>query len=332
MARPEVAEDTHASRPQVRPNNSGAPPKGFCWIYFFGTEDGREIKVGRTRQRAAIRKRQHEWNNGRIEPLRTLAVGLGTPADEKALKRYFAHVLSRQSKEWIHAGADVRDYLRFLRDLPYVARDDSPEEMAAVSLVPSTEWLPNEGRRKLPIQMMLAEDDPWGDIYTADPGAGDFYTHPDFIAAARAAMGSIDLDPASCREANRVVQATTFYGERENGLLRPWRGAVWLNPPFGIWDEWTPKLLAELDSGRVEQLCALVSSRATTQKRFHPAVRRAAAIFIACGRKPFWGPKATSSPDEGHCVFYFGERVTEFANAFRSLGTTFLRDLRDEVA
>ena len=61
----------------------------------------------------------------------------------------------------------------------------------------------------------------------------DWRTPRKYLDAARAVMGEIDLDPASSAEANETVRAIQFYTENENGLGQPWKGRVWLNPPFG---------------------------------------------------------------------------------------------------
>lgn len=73
----------------------------------------------------------------------------------------------------------------------------------------------------------------------------EWYTPSSFIEAARLLMGTIDLDPASCEEANKRVQATRYFGEHENGLLQPWSGCVFLNPPGGLVAEFWLKALAE---------------------------------------------------------------------------------------
>jgi hypothetical protein len=315
----DAADVATATRPLVR------PPQGFTFVYFFGTEDGGEVKLGRTNQ-PHERMRQHENNAGRHEPLRWLAVLVGAPADEKALKRHFQPYTSRgRSGEWIHAGDVMRDYLRFLRDQPYVA--SAPDhDFSSLPYVDSSHWLPNAGRRKMISQLDLSpqvEGDPWADLATSVVMDGDFYTHPEIIEAARLTMGGIDLDPASCSEANRVVAATRFFGAKENGLLHPWEGRVWLNPPYGGWgNAWVPKLLSEWKAGQVDQMCALATTRVITAQGFHPLVRAASALWVGRGRWRFWGPKA-GEPDEGHVVFYFGGRLDDFRAGFSPIGTVF---------
>jgi hypothetical protein len=65
----------------------------------------------------------------------------------------------------------------------------------------------------------------------------EHYTPSAICQAACVTLGGIDLDPASCEEANRVVQATRFFTREENGFKRPWEGRVFLNPPGGSSDD-----------------------------------------------------------------------------------------------
>jgi hypothetical protein len=53
------------------------------------------------------------------------------------------------------------------------------------------------------------------------------------VEPSRRVLGKIDLDPASCTEANEVVQALTYYAPPFDGLTFDWYGRVLLNPPGG---------------------------------------------------------------------------------------------------
>ena len=109
--------------------------------------------------------------------------------------------------------------------------------------------------RALPVTVAMTE-------VTGD----DYYTDASIIHAVRRVMGGIDLDPASHPLANQVVEAGRFHTVADDGLSHDWKGRVWLNPPFGQWDRWAPKVISEWDSGRVEELCLLAATRTTTAR------------------------------------------------------------------
>ena len=62
--------------------------------------------------------------------------------------------------------------------------------------------------------------------------APEWFTPPEIIGVAREIMGGIDLDPASCAEAQETVRAGQFFSV--HGEVQPWpSGArVFLNPPY----------------------------------------------------------------------------------------------------
>lgn len=270
--------------------------------------------------------RQHERRGDKIVEMRPLAILWAHDADETAAKRYWKKrgAVKENTEEWIKAdSAEFRDWMRFLMSQAYVAR--TFEELdAGIPYVDARHWLPS-GRNGLQAAQgkLQFSNDPWADLDLDDVGDGDYYTDRILIEAARGAMGGIDLDPASCRLANSVVRADRFFSALQDGLTMPWGGRIWLNPPFGQWGFWSEKFVAEYNSGRISQACILCPARASTAKNFHAIPKRCDAVFMPNGRIPFWGPKA-GSPDEGHFVFYFGDNLDHFKNAFCAYGVVFL--------
>lgn len=61
--------------------------------------------------------------------------------------------------------------------------------------------------------------------------SAEWYTPPWLAKVARECMGSIDLDPASCHQANVLVKANQIYDYVDDGLTQEWSGNVFLNPP-----------------------------------------------------------------------------------------------------
>jgi hypothetical protein len=59
-------------------------------------------------------------------------------------------------------------------------------------------------------------------------GNNEWYTPAKYIEAARAVLGSIDVDPASNNIAQRIVGAAKYYTKENSGLDKEWHGNVWL--------------------------------------------------------------------------------------------------------
>jgi transposase len=149
------------------------------------------------------------------------------------------------------------------------------------------------------------------------PAHCEWYTDARIMKVIRSVMGSIDLDPASHPDANRVVRAQQFFTFEDDGLTKTWEGRrVWCNPPFGAWDEWAAKIYQEWSRGGIGDLCVLIGTRSLSAKANVPLLRSASAVCITKGRIPFWGPHAKSAPNDGHAILYFGERPQSFNEAF----------------
>jgi hypothetical protein len=69
-----------------------------------------------------------------------------------------------------------------------------------------------------------------GGHHSARAGTDEWLTPPELVQA----IGPFDLDPCSPTPERRPwPTATVHYSEREDGLVLPWFGRVFLNPPYG---------------------------------------------------------------------------------------------------
>lgn len=109
-------------------------------------------------------------------------------------------------------------------------------------------------------------------------GKDEWLTPPEIIRA----LGDFDLDP-SAPEVRPWEMARRHYTWRDNGLLLPWAGRVWLNPPYGTeCSKWLGRL-AEHGNG-----CALVFARTETEMWFDHVWPKAAGILFLRGRLHFY--------------------------------------------
>ena len=153
-------------------------------------------------------------------------------------------------------------------------------------------------------------------------GNSEWYTPQAYVDAVREAIGGIDIDPCSCKAANGVVQAKTFYDEADNGLSLEWPGRVFVNPPYGdgTVDAFAAKLLGEIAAGRTTQAVFLVNN-CTETKWFQSLISQASAVCFPRGRISFWSLEHKSkSPLQGQAVMYFGCDSKRFVSAFSGIG------------
>jgi hypothetical protein len=118
------------------------------------------------------------------------------------------------------------------------------------------------------------------------------------------------------------VRARAFFTARDDGLARPWRGNVWLNPPYaaGVVDRFIEKLCQEV--GETVPQAVLLVNNATDTAWFQLAARHAATICFPSGRVRFLNEnnEPVGAPLQGQAVLYFGERLDAFRAAFSAFG------------
>ena len=163
-----------------------------------------------------------------------------------------------------------------------------------------------------------------GAMFTSD--TGEWYTPAKVIAATVEAMGGIDLDP--CAEPARGVPAERHFTEAEDGLSQPWRGRVYMNPPYGkTIGEWVDKLAEEYEYGNVTQAVALLPARTDTSWWAHLP---AATVCFFTGRLTFSEHPSPAPFPSAAC--YLGPNQRDFAAAFIGLGLVYVRLETDAAA
>lgn len=157
--------------------------------------------------------------------------------------------------------------------------------------------------------------------------SNEWYTPAKYIEAARAVLGEIDLDPASCVFANQVVRARQFYTIADNGLMHPWHGRIWLNPPYGKTQQghasnpeyFTRYLLEQYQCGNVTEAILLIP--ANTATLWFDALWQYPVCFPRfCIRFYNEQQKSSNGISFGSCFVYLGPHEQRFSEVFQHFG------------
>jgi len=151
--------------------------------------------------------------------------------------------------------------------------------------------------------------------------SAEFYTPARYVDAAREVLGDIDLDPASCAEADETVRARRFYDARTDGLAQPWKGCVWCNPPYGReGPKFVAKALREFEAGRVPAAILLLSGYSVDTAWFAPLWEH--VLCFVRGRILFHAPLLGDGggPTAASVFVYLGPDWPRFAGVFGEFG------------
>lgn len=121
-----------------------------------------------------------------------------------------------------------------------------------------------------------------GDAHT------DIWLTPRFVIDA---TGPYDLDPCAPAVQPWPTAAMT-YTESDNGLLLPWDGRVWLNPPYSI----TLLLAFMRRMAEHNHGTALIFAKTETRMFFETVWDKATALLFIKNRLHFYDPEGNMAP------------------------------------
>lgn len=133
----------------------------------------------------------------------------------------------------------------------------------------------------------------------------DWYTPPEIFAALNI---EFDLDPCSPGHGH-WVPARSIYVQADDGLVQPWEGCVFMNPPFGRRHGHVPWLRKFILHGN-----GIAVVRAyTSSDWFHAEAVKAHTMLFPKGKTKFIRPDGTvgSAPNHGIVLLGMGARAND---------------------
>lgn len=156
-------------------------------------------------------------------------------------------------------------------------------------------------------------------------GTEEWYTPPYVIEIARRVLGQIDLDPASCLEAQTVVCANQYFNLADDGLAQPWPGRIFVNPPYSRakMKQFVGKLVHEYQHNANFVSAVMLCGNRTETEWCQTLINSADAMCFIASRVRFWGPggQYANTPRHGHVLFYFGPWPRHFQMIAEKIGT-----------
>ena len=124
----------------------------------------------------------------------------------------------------------------------------------------------------------------------------EWYTPPDLFAELAARYGPFDLDPCADPRSPIWPLVPNHWTAEDDGLVQPWFGRVWMNPPYGEdCPPWLERAGREVALGNVELVCALVKA-ATGPAWWWNAIEAGAKPEFLRGRVQFFRPDGSHGP------------------------------------
>lgn len=309
------------------------------WVYILGEKSGADVKVGHTKERT-LRKRIRDINlreQTTTDEYVLLAAVHATTKDEECIKSRFAeHLRSKGHRtEYFYPADEVVQYANWLRSQWWSSLSEDDDRHDA-EMVDPDHWLPDGNGRSIPpppkdeLKIVQDYEDPsdvlygtaWSWMASQKVGVQDYFTPPEIIKAASAAMGGIDLDAASHPLANRTHKIPDYFHTGRSAFHNDWHGRVWLNPPYGNNAPWFERIQKFIEAGAVEQLCMLSPMWAFQTQIARPVMELSTGLILLAPTPKFWGnaDPGKTGKNHPHGIIYIGPSSSRFYSAFARFG------------
>jgi hypothetical protein len=186
-------------------------------------------------------------------------------------------------------------------------------------------------RRRAKSHLLRATLDGHSIPTTAATGCVDYYTPSIYVESARYVMKGIDLDPASCDEANETVKARIHYTVTDDGLKQEWHGRVFMNPPWsGGAKPFVHLLLQSYRAGTVTEAILLVP-QAYVDRSYMATLVNCFPVCFTDHRIAYGGAGKNLKTGTGNDAFYYlGPNRQRFVDEFSKHGPVLLRQMTSE--
>lgn len=302
-------------------------------VYFFETLDG-HCRIGYTEDKARIRAHERDG-------LTLITIRPGLLTDEKIIHKYFKSDLVGRDASTYKMSDRVTTYIGWLITRGYSC--GTYDEALNLDPLPFEVWRPekmadpfvdSDGKANL-ITSSYHDLSPRERIRLSheyvhlSSETDEWYTPLKIIELVRRVFGgTIDFDPASCIQANRIVRAKEICTRRLSGLRSDihWKGKVWLNPPYGRGEgsagPFIRKLISEIDNGFVTEAITILNLNSGGSEWFRDTIWQRASIHLVWyGRINFCGPEENISSPSKYSIFsYFGPNTDIFSEVFGPYG------------
>ena len=156
----------------------------------------------------------------------------------------------------------------------------------------------------------------------------EWQTPAKYVELVRKVLGQIDLDPASCDDAQETVRAVKYFTKENNALEQTWHGRVFMNPPYssGMIAPFIDKFLQEHEAGRISGI--VLTNNDADRYWYHRLWVQCVAFCNTRGRIHFNHPAhKVDHPRQGQTFFLFdlypprnSRLIHKFIDTFKAVG------------